>query len=415
MLSQWMSTKLSHLPENLCLLKDLRRQKTNRDDPYEVNGWVRADLNLTRSRCSLANRRRPRCVGESITMPTTHPSDEPPINEILDAFLQERKMDNAISTYRNNKGHLDHLRDWCDQRGLTHFSDFSPHQILQYKITLKKDPDKNDTTVANYFSTIRTFLKWASKYDYCDGKLATAMESPEFSKDQKARSRMIPFDQATETLEYLSKFKYATAHHTMIVIIWHTGCRRRALCGLDLDDWKPVKQREGGEYGLLEFNHRPETETPLKNDESGEREVIIWPEHGEVIQDYIDTHRDNKTDQHGREPLLTSTQGRYQPDSIQPIINALTRPCAIGNECPVGRAPEECEANYFDQAAKCPDSYSPHPFRRAAITYHLEEKDWTYEGASGRFDVSVNVLKHHYDQSTTSGRRKTRASMFFKE
>lgn len=342
-------------------------------------------------------------------------TDEPTIDEILNAFLEERKMDKAVSTYRNNKGHLEHFQEWCDTNDLTHFSAFSPHQILQYKLALKQDPNKNRTTVGNYFSTIRTFLTWASKYDYCDGDLPTAMQSDEFSKSGIARDRMIPFEQAKALLRYLDKFKYATTSHVMVTILWHTGCRRRALCGLDIDDWKPVKQREGGEYGILDFNHRPDTETPLKNDGAGEREVIVWPEYGNVIQDYIDVHRENRTDQHGRKPLIVSPSGRYQPNSIQPKINALTRPCTFGKECPQGRNPDECEATYFEKAAKCPDAYSPHPFRRAAITYHLEEKDWTYEGSSGRFDVSVDVLKKHYDQSSKQGRRQTRASMFFND
>ena len=101
------------------------------------------------------------------------------------------------------------------------------------------------------------------------------MESDEFTKSGSPRDRFIPFAQAEAVLDYFQKFKYATTHHTMLVILWHTGCRRRALLGLDLDDWKPVKERDGGRYGLLDFNHRPDTETPLKNDEAGEREVII--------------------------------------------------------------------------------------------------------------------------------------------
>ena len=81
-------------------------------------------------------------------MPTTRnppgdpETDEPTINEVLDAFLQERKIDKATSTYHNNKGHLDHFRAWCDQLGYTHFSELSPHQMLQYKLVLKQDDNK---------------------------------------------------------------------------------------------------------------------------------------------------------------------------------------------------------------------------------------------------------------------------------
>lgn len=349
------------------------------------------------------------------TTPHAEPPDEPPINDVLDSFLEERKVDKAASTYYNNKGHLEHFREWCQTRNLSTMGELSPHNLLQYKIVLKKDNTKNRTTVGNYFSSIRTFFTWANKYGYCDENIPTAMESDEFSKSGNPRTRMIPFQQAQAVLDYLGKFRYATNYHAIFTILWHTGCRRAALCGLDKDDWKPVKEREHGEYGLLDFNHRPDTGTPLKNDEGGEREVIIWAEYGEIIQDYIDIQRKNKTDQYGRDPLITSQGGRYKPNSIQPVVNAMTRPCKVGLDCPGGRDPDKCEAVYFDNAPQCPDSYSPHPLRRAAITYHLEEKNWTYEGASGRFDVSVDVLKKHYDQSSKEGRRKTRASMFFED
>jgi integrase len=339
--------------------------------------------------------------------------DKPSIDDVLDAFLEERKVDKAASTYYNNKGHLEHFRGWCVTADISTMTELSPHSLLRYKLILKKDDTKNRTTVGNYFSSIRTFFTWANKYGYCDDNIPTAMESDEFSKSGNPRTRMIPDEQAHAALQYMEKFRYATNYHTIFTILWHTGCRRAALCGLDKEDWKPVTERKHGEYGLLDFNHRPDTDTPLKNDEGGEREVMIWPEYGEVIQDYIDTHRKNKTDEYGREPLLTSKKGRYKPNSIQPVVNAMTRPCKIGLDCPEGRDPDECEAAYFDHAARCPDSYSPHPLRRAAITHHLEEKNWTYEGASGRFDVSVDVLKKHYDQSTKEGRRRTRASMFF--
>jgi integrase len=293
--------------------------------------------------------------------------------------------------------------------------DLSPHEILQYKLTLKQDPDKNDTTVSNHFSTLRTFFGWSNKYGYCNDHLPVAMEVEQFEKGRKARTRKIEVEHAKAVLDYMEKFRYATNYHVIFAILWHAGCRRAALCGLDKDDWKPVEEREHGRYALLDFNHRPETETPLKNDEAGEREVIIGPRYGRVIRDYIDTHRRNVTDENGREPLVTSQGGRYKPDSIQPVVNAMTRPCKIGQDCPVGRDPENCEAAYFDYAAQCPESYSPHPLRRASITHHLEEKNWTYEGASGRFDVSVDVLKQHYDGSSKEGRRKTRAAMFFED
>lgn len=212
-------------------------------------------------------------------------------SELIDLFLAEWEADKAPSTYYNNKGHMDQFREWLADNRMDHIEDLDGKAPLQYKIHLKSDDSKNRTTVGNHFSTLRTFFKWSARYDFTDSALTDAMESPDFNKHGAARERMIPFDHAKDLLDYLKKFKYTTKDHIMVAIMCHTGCRRWAMCGLDLDDYSPVRERDSGQYGLFRFHYRPDTGTPLKNDEGGEREVMIWPHFREIIEDYIDTHR----------------------------------------------------------------------------------------------------------------------------
>lgn len=340
-------------------------------------------------------------------MPTTDP------HRLAELFIKDRTGEKAKSTLYKNRDHLNQFLDWCDENGIDSVRDLNGEHFLELKFHLRKD--KADSTIRNHFSTLRTFFRFCARLDATeDGQnLATKLETPDFSKGDLSRDDMMDFDDAERLLDYLRKFEYATARHAMFATFWHAGCRCGALRSLDLDDYNPIKKREHGRYALLEFHHRPETGTPLKNKSDGEREVIIWPEVGEIIEDYIRMNRPDIEDEYGRKALFPSPAGRYSTSNITANIYGITRPCYYTNECPHNRDMAECEASYYDAASKCPSSLSPHPMRRTAITYHLEKKNWTYEAASGRFDVSVDVLKDHYDESTAEGQRKTRAAHFF--
>jgi hypothetical protein len=120
----------------------------------------------------------------------------------------------------------------------------------------------------------------------------------------------------------------------------------------------------------------------------------------ELIEQYLENpSRHEVTDEYGREPLITTRDGRPTGDTIYRIVNRATQPCEYG-ECPHDRDPDECEARGANSyASKCPSSYSPHEIRRGSITHHLAE-DVAPEIASERMDVSLDVLYNHYDART---------------
>ncbi|WP_176548243.1 site-specific integrase [Natrinema sp. CBA1119] len=341
-------------------------------------------------------------------MATTNPK------RLAELFIKDRTGEKSKSTLYNNQGHLRQFCDWCEENEIDSVRDLGGEDFLEYKFHLRQSV--SDSTIRNHFSTLRTFFKFCYRIDATEKgqELATKLETPDFAKGDLSRDILMDFEEVNRLLDYLSKFEYGTKKHITFLIFWHTGCRRGALRGLDISDYAPCKEREHGTYALLTFKHRPETGTPLKNGKEGEREVMIWPEYAEVIEDYLEMKRRDIQDEHGRKPLVTGPNGRHSKSNIQALIYALTRPCYYANDCPHQRDEEECEAAYYESASKCPSSLSPHPMRRTSITYHLDQKNWTYEAASGRFDASVSVLKEHYDESTKEGQRKTRASQFFK-
>jgi integrase len=136
--------------------------------------------------------------------------------------------------------------------------------------------------------------------------------------------------------------------------------------------------------------------------------VTLSTDVSEVLADYIETHRHAVTDEHRREPLFTTHQGRPAKNSIRRNIYAVTRPCATGRGCPHNETPDACEAaQRTNDACKCPSTVSGHPVRRGAITHHLRQ-DVPEKVVSDRMNVSQKVLDQHYDRRTSEEKAEQR-------
>ncbi|WP_313692343.1 hypothetical protein [Halorarum halobium] len=79
-------------------------------------------------------------------------------------------------------------------------------------------------------------------------------------------------------------YEYATAQHVCWLILAETGMRMGAARALDVEDYQP-----DADTPHLRIRHRPDTDTPIKNGQSGERKVAISPEATDVVDDYLET------------------------------------------------------------------------------------------------------------------------------
>jgi integrase len=118
-----------------------------------------------------------------------------------------------------------------------------------------------------------------------------------------------------------------------------------------------------------------------------------------LIDDWLNNQRPGVTDDYDRRPLLASRQGRAQKTTLRCYVYQWSRPCAVGNECPHDRDPEDCEAVGYRAASKCPSSVSPHAIRRGSITHSLNN-DMPDKVVSDRANVSQAVIDQHYDRRT---------------
>lgn len=250
--------------------------------------------------------------------------------------------------------------------------------------------------------TFRFFLRFCERIGAVPDGVAASVSVPKAKRAERSRTVLLSEDAADQILDYLVKYEYASFRHVLFNLVWNLGCRIGGVRALDLDDF----HAHSPDGPFIEFHHRPETGTPLKNKWKSERKPPIRESLRDVIVNYTEEHRHDVTDEHGREPLLTTKQGRPAKTTIQRNIYAMTRPCYYTNECPHDRDLNECEAvGQYNSASKCPSSRSPHALRRGAATKNLND-GMPEEMASDRMDMSPEVLREHYNAQTEKDKRE---------
>lgn len=310
----------------------------------------------------------------------------------VDLYLDHRRTEVSEETMSSHRYRLEAFVDWCDQEHIYNMNDLSGRDLHAYRVYRRETHDLAPMTLQGQLSTLRVFLRFCASIDAVDEGLASKVLLPTVRGEDQARETLLNHKRAEPILEYLSKFHYASRDHVLFCLLWYTGMRTGGIRAIDLDDYEP-------EDTAFELVHRPETGTPLKNKEGGERWVALSPALAEILDDYIAGPRRDVEDKYGRKPLLTTAQGRPSTSTIRETVYYWTRPCFVGEGCPHDRNPGECDAANDGTPNGCPSVRSPHDVRSGAITSHLLE-DVPVEIVSDRMDVSQDVLDRHYDRRT---------------
>ncbi|NIC00272.1 site-specific integrase [Halobacterium sp. R2-5] len=313
----------------------------------------------------------------------TDKSDLEPLDPEMAAelFLEHKATDCTEATVQNHRSRMKHFLEWCDEEDIDNLNDLSGRDLQRYRLWLADNEDLNAVTMKNMTSGFRVFLKWAGSMEAVPEDLYTKLMIPRVRRSQQSNEDILEAERAEELLTYLSQYKYASMHHVLLALLWETGMRMGAAYSIDLTDVDFDEER-------IELVHRPEAGTTLKNGKSGERFVAISSELSEMLDDHVDVLRHDVTDDHGRDPLLTTSQGRMSRGWMRRKINQVTAPCYLNEPCP------DCEQG---TDRKCPEAVSPHAIRRGSITHFLTE-DVPTEIVSDRMNVSRKVLDKHYDK-----------------
>jgi hypothetical protein len=251
----------------------------------------------------------------------------------------------------------------------------------------------------------RKFIETCETFDACPSGLNHKVIIPSLDHEEEVRDDILDSERAKDILAHLHKFEYATIEHVVWLLFAVTGVRTSGIHSLDMADY-----HSDGDDSYLNFEHRSEEGTTLKNGKKGERQVSIGASTSEVLNDFLATHRPDVEDEYGRSPLLASRYGRLSKNTIRKYCYKWTRPCVVEGGCPFGRDPNDCDAMSNDAAYKCPGSLSCHPVRKGYITQRLRDGIPKFV-LSERCNVAEAVMDKYYDKRSDEEKRQARKEL----
>ncbi|MFQ3476717.1 tyrosine-type recombinase/integrase [Halonotius sp. F2-221B] len=310
--------------------------------------------------------------------------------QALEMYLADRESEVTKSTIRSHRSRLKPFLRWCNEKDIDNLNELTGRLLHEYRLWRREEGDINVVTEKTQMDTLRVFVRWLGTVDAVETDLHTKVLSPDLKSGDNVRTVMLEDEEAEELLSYLSKYQYASRAHVVVALMWHSMMRLGAIHSLDKPDYNSEEQ-------YIRVVHRPDTDTPIKNGKDGERHVALTDFVCDIIDSWIADKRPDVTDEYGREPLITTTDGRAHLTTLRGDCYRSTRPCFYTGECPHDRTVDECVATDYGSESECPSSVSPHAFRRGGITHHLTN-DVPKNVVSDRANVSTAVLDRHYDQ-----------------
>lgn len=322
------------------------------------------------------------------------------VEEVYDLFLDAKQLEYTDETLRDYESRLNQFVEWIeDNDEIETISDVTGWHLEQFRI-FRQGQDLAPTTIKGQMQCLKIFLEYAADIEAVDEMLPYKVTVPKLKEHETTDDTKLETEAAEALIEHYrdGRVIYASEEHVALEIAWFVGARLGGIRALDIDDFHP-----DDEY--LSFENRPSW-TRLKKGSKGERAVRIPSETCAVLDTYISEVRNPIRDDKGREPLLTSTQGRPTVGTIQNWIYHATIPCRH-SECPHDKTPRSCEWTGRNEASGCPSSRSPHQVRTGSITWQLN-RGLTYEEVAERVNSDPDTLRRYYDKATDVERMELR-------
>nr|WP_244605541.1 site-specific integrase [Halorussus marinus] len=291
--------------------------------------------------------------------------------------------------------------EWCERQGIETVGELSGWTFDQYEAERSGD-DLAPSTLHNNMETLQDHIEYLERIEAVEEGLSEKVNVPEVPDEDRSRETKLDPDDAVALVRHYrdSENDYGTNLHAFLELAWHTGARLGALRGLDIRDYDSGEQ-------YVEFVHRPQTDTPLKNQTHGERTVSLRPEVCDAVDSYVRDERKDAHDEYGRQPLFGTLQGnRPGKNTLRVWSYQATMPCVAGG-CPHGYDPDSCDFRSHTHASKCPSSRSPHHIRTGSIAWH-RDRGFPREVTTERVNGSQDVIDKFYDKATKLERMQLR-------
>lgn len=308
-------------------------------------------------------------------------------SDAAERWLSKRSTELRDQTLRDYGYRIERFVEFCDGEEIDSMRGLTPWLVDQFDA--ERRGDLAPITVRNHNKTIKDWLEWCETVGVCSDGVSDALEVPDVARSDHVSDVRLEPDDARRLLEtWRSGPNSGTKHHVTLELLWHVGCRMGGLRAVDLSD-------VDRDAGVLELRHRPELGTPLKRGEQGERDVGLREPVADVLEKWIDAYRPTARDDHGREPLLATRQGRVATSTLRDWSYYATAPCRY-ESCPHDREQSTCDWFQTTSATECPSTRSPHQIRSGAITW-MRHQGFGVERVARRVNSSVRMIKKHYD------------------
>ena len=322
-------------------------------------------------------------------------------------FLAKKSAEVSSQTVDEYERKLDNLLQFCEMKDIDNLNDLNGRRINEYRRWRRTESaDQSEPlapkTMRDELYLLQDLLSFLEDIEAVLDGLSGKVDIHKLDADEGVRNINLDSERVETILEYLNKYHYASRVHVTWLFFAQVGRRPGGLYALDIEDI-----HLDCENPYIEFSHRP-PETTLKNKSKSEAEIAIFEPLVSVLEDYIEDNRIEVTTEAGREPLLTSQEGRLSKTSMRRYIYSYSRPCAVGNDCPHDRDPDSCDAAQpGDYASKCPSSRSPYALRHGYITNQVDN-GFPMRLLSDRCDTSEDMIEKHYDERDASDKRNLR-------
>jgi len=327
------------------------------------------------------------------------------IEDTIEAFREQKLED--IESERQYSTKIDYILDYfVDEVGAETTHDLTSEDIGHFDTwrkyeSLDRDEPMSDKTLSDDIYLFDEFISHMVEHKLVPARFIEQVEQPDVNpeKGDGVSEKKLDPELAKAALEYLRTYQYADVEHVVLELFCRTAARRSGLVGRNISEFKQAESDD-----VLSFEH--DEGYRLKNDEGSNRDVTLYGDLPEIIQDYIDGPRPAVTDDEGNEPLLTKGNGRIGSSTLKKIAYKWTRPCQVGLACPHDKDPESCEAaQKANSAYECPSSRAPHHIRKGYITDN-RNAGVSPEGIEQRCDVNPRTQKIHYDQPDRDAERQ---------
>ena len=318
----------------------------------------------------------------------------------VEKFIAGEKGDLAPNTVDEYERKLEWLIDFCELNSIEDTSEFDASMLHDYRIWRRDETNVRGgslsrKTMKDDMYVLRKFLRFLEGINAVNPGLHETVEIPSLKPGEGVRDDELPSERVESILNYLQKYEYATREHAVWVLLAATGRRPGGLRSLDCEDMHLDTERP-----YIEFENREEDGTRLKNGDKSDTMVALRDKPAEILRDYLETNRVDIEDENGRSPVLSSPYGRLATSTIRNYVYKWSRPCMIGEDCPIDRDPSECQAmESTDHASKCPSSKPPYALRHGYIS-DLRRRGVSISTISDRVDASEKIIKEVYSELT---------------